>query len=234
MSGFANPQSLNRFAYVANNPLRYTDPTGHMMSAYTDGGGGSYTTSPITDYCSTHPSVCSGGSGGSDDGGDNGDGGGGSTTPSSTPTPSMTPVPPPTASPIGLAPTATPFPSYTSGYTSTTVTNSLGEEIPPVYGGWNLNYNPTWLAEPYGFSLEPEYADGSPVNEPITILKIPAINEPPQYEILVNTTTTTTTVTHDSTGQIMQVNVAVESSSAPMTPYWQLPEQEFNFHSSWQ
>jgi len=28
--GYANPQSLNRFSYVLNNPLRYTDPTGHM------------------------------------------------------------------------------------------------------------------------------------------------------------------------------------------------------------
>jgi pyocin large subunit-like protein len=29
--GYANPQSLNRYSYVTNNPLRYTDPTGHMM-----------------------------------------------------------------------------------------------------------------------------------------------------------------------------------------------------------
>jgi hypothetical protein len=26
---YANPQSLNRYSYVLNNPLRYTDPTGH-------------------------------------------------------------------------------------------------------------------------------------------------------------------------------------------------------------
>jgi len=26
----ANPQSLNRFAYVYNNALRYTDPSGHI------------------------------------------------------------------------------------------------------------------------------------------------------------------------------------------------------------
>jgi hypothetical protein len=29
VSSYANPESLNRFAYVLNNPLRYTDPTGH-------------------------------------------------------------------------------------------------------------------------------------------------------------------------------------------------------------
>ena len=37
--GFANPQSLNRYSYVVNNPLRYTDPTGHMM---VEGEGGSH------------------------------------------------------------------------------------------------------------------------------------------------------------------------------------------------
>ena len=29
--GYANPQSLNRYSYVLNNPLRYSDPTGHMQ-----------------------------------------------------------------------------------------------------------------------------------------------------------------------------------------------------------
>jgi RHS repeat-associated protein len=37
--GYANPQNLNRFSYVLNNPLRYTDPTGHMM---VEGEGGSH------------------------------------------------------------------------------------------------------------------------------------------------------------------------------------------------
>jgi RHS repeat-associated protein len=27
--GYANPQNLNRYSYVTNNPLRYIDPTGH-------------------------------------------------------------------------------------------------------------------------------------------------------------------------------------------------------------
>jgi len=34
--GAGNPQNLNRYAYVRNNPLRYADPTGHWI----DEGGG--------------------------------------------------------------------------------------------------------------------------------------------------------------------------------------------------
>ena len=26
-----NPQDLNRYSYVRNNPVRYTDPTGHYI-----------------------------------------------------------------------------------------------------------------------------------------------------------------------------------------------------------
>lgn len=64
------PQTLNRYSYVTNNPLRYADPSGHSMLGYTPprppgkqdpGGGGS-----------------GGGDGGGDDGGGNGgDNGGG-------------------------------------------------------------------------------------------------------------------------------------------------------------
>jgi RHS repeat-associated protein len=37
---YADPQQLNRFSYVGNNPLRYTDPDGHRMTDGVDGGGG--------------------------------------------------------------------------------------------------------------------------------------------------------------------------------------------------
>jgi RHS repeat-associated protein len=37
---YAYPQSLNRFSYVVNNPLKYTDPTGHMMDDGNHGEGG--------------------------------------------------------------------------------------------------------------------------------------------------------------------------------------------------
>ncbi|MEJ5312683.1 MAG: hypothetical protein WHX52_23205, partial [Anaerolineae bacterium] len=36
----ANPQSLNRYSYVLNSPLRYTDPTGHAHLPGDGGGGG--------------------------------------------------------------------------------------------------------------------------------------------------------------------------------------------------
>jgi len=36
--GPSNPQALNRYSYVQNNPLKYTDPTGHTL--YLDQAGG--------------------------------------------------------------------------------------------------------------------------------------------------------------------------------------------------
>jgi len=38
-NGPVNPQALNRYSYVLNNPLRYTDPTGHYVILYPRGKG---------------------------------------------------------------------------------------------------------------------------------------------------------------------------------------------------
>ncbi len=47
-----NPQSLNRYSYVYNNPLRYADPTGHeadeWMNCFVLGCGGSHSQPPQT------------------------------------------------------------------------------------------------------------------------------------------------------------------------------------------
>jgi RHS repeat-associated protein len=43
-----NPQSLNRYTYVLNNPLRYTDPTGHYIfeDTWTDPTEANFSTGP--------------------------------------------------------------------------------------------------------------------------------------------------------------------------------------------
>jgi hypothetical protein len=38
--GAGNPQALNRYAYTFNNPVKYTDPTGHRVSCGDDVDGG--------------------------------------------------------------------------------------------------------------------------------------------------------------------------------------------------
>ena len=34
VQSFANPQSLNRYSYTLNNPLKYIDPSGHFLYNY--------------------------------------------------------------------------------------------------------------------------------------------------------------------------------------------------------
>jgi len=66
---YANPQNLNRYSYVTNNPLRYTDPTGHMLDPY-DGGGGCNSLSCFPQVPNNPP----GGGGGNGDQGNGDDG----------------------------------------------------------------------------------------------------------------------------------------------------------------
>jgi hypothetical protein len=60
----SNPQSWNRFSYVQNNPIRFNDPTGHMMWEGDDGGCYSCTPTPPVD-------PPGGGEGGNGGGGNN-------------------------------------------------------------------------------------------------------------------------------------------------------------------
>jgi len=59
--GAGNPQALNRYAYTLNNPLRYTDPTGHSVDGPGVGAGGTVVTQPHR----LHPPISSNGGGSS-------------------------------------------------------------------------------------------------------------------------------------------------------------------------
>jgi RHS repeat-associated protein len=52
--GAGNPQSLNRYAYTQNNPVKYTDPTGHMVDCGWNGeshcGVGVGPATPVVTY----------------------------------------------------------------------------------------------------------------------------------------------------------------------------------------
>ncbi|MGI2336859.1 MAG: RHS repeat-associated core domain-containing protein [Dehalogenimonas sp.] len=51
VQNFTNPQTLNRYSYTINNPLKYTDPSGHMWIS--DDGGGAYIGPPTPEQTQT-------------------------------------------------------------------------------------------------------------------------------------------------------------------------------------
>jgi RHS repeat-associated protein len=87
--GYANPQSLNRYSYVNNNPLRYVDPTGHRPDDGYVGNHNSTNCAKYPQYCNSHDEGSGGGgnsggcntlascneSGGGNSGGSSGGGG---------------------------------------------------------------------------------------------------------------------------------------------------------------
>ncbi len=107
--GYTDPQNLNRFSYVKNNPLRYIDPTGHKCVSTGPGdclndnlkpinGAGGLTLPKkkpgnnnnngggwVDNYCNTHPGACG------------------------TPAPIVTPTPTPTPIVTPDTPTGTPL-----------------------------------------------------------------------------------------------------------------------------
>jgi len=49
--GYADPQNLNRYSYVTNDPLKYTDPTGHRPEEGYVGNHGPLNCKKYSEYC---------------------------------------------------------------------------------------------------------------------------------------------------------------------------------------
>jgi len=140
--GYANPQNLNRFGYVLNNPVRYVDPTGHVCTDPEDPTPTCYGSSVVKTRVGNKMVSGSGPGAGKPKvkkpdnkfkGGGGGSGGSNDNDPTNTPTTTSTMVStpfvftptntlPPTNTPsatLTVTPSATMLPSPTSTPTST-------------------------------------------------------------------------------------------------------------------
>jgi RHS repeat-associated protein len=182
--GMFNPQALNRYSYVLGNPLRYTDPTGHIcvnnngtddevaMSGDCDGGEnplytGGLVGSPVG-YDPDDPESPPNPNGG---------------TPSPSPTPTLTPIPtmsitiptisndpldyiltvPPTITPTSPVQIGPFIPSSTPTLTPTSVLPDMANTVVAYcFGGPDLSGAPGCgeLID-QGFSAHPAYPHGA-------------------------------------------------------------------------
>jgi RHS repeat-associated protein/uncharacterized repeat protein (TIGR01451 family) len=149
----ANPQDLNRFSYVLNNPLRYTDPTGHKCVSEGPGDCLNNNNRPINGAGGgTGSSGSSGGNGGGSNSGNGGGNGGGGTptVPNNIPTaPVIIPTGTPTASTTATltftpqtAPVQTPAGTTPYAYTFSTPQPLPSINLPSGLDVFNLISDP--------------------------------------------------------------------------------------------
>jgi hypothetical protein len=123
--GYSDPQNLNRYSYVRNNPLRYNDPTGHMADyGGNEGGGGCNSILCFPTPPSNPPS-----------------GGNITGTPISTSTPASTPT---------TTPTSTPTPPCTDP-TNNCLTNVAGQATSLAYQSPTVTPTATLYGAPTPF-----------------------------------------------------------------------------------
>jgi len=190
--GYANPQNLNRYSYVNNNPLRYTDPSGHR---------------PVEEQGGTHgcsnPKYCQNGK--PKDNNKNKDkkdkgGSGGATPPPATSTPTPTTNPTlssiltnaPSSLMLTPLPTSTPSPEYELGQAPSLTPTPSSTPIPH-----NDNKFPVKSFVPSALSWPPDFSPNADDIWNIVGNALPLINQP-----VVNSNTIVNSIVDGATNAI--------------------------------